>query len=122
MLREGGCLLIFPEGGRSRAARLQPARPGVGLLWSYARVPVLPVHLTGTHRDRHWLTGRETVWVRIGAPLGERELLAGAEPVNSRAQYQRVADRILEAIAALPADAGHVAAASNPPMGEGQSD
>ncbi len=122
VLRSGGCLLIFPEGSRSPSGELQRARPGVGLLWSYARVPVVPVHVSGTHRDRHWVSGRETVWVRFGPCLGERELLAGEEPTNSRAQYQRIADRVLAAIASLEPDVVSPEVAPDPPMGEEHSD
>lgn len=121
VLRRGGCLLIFPEGARQRSGELGRGRPGVGLLWSHARVPVLPVHLEGTHRNRQWFLRRETVRVRIGRPLSEREL-AGDAAESSRQAYQRIADRIVSAIAELPGGGHEPAATPEPPFGEERSD
>jgi long-chain acyl-CoA synthetase len=43
----GYSVLIFPEGHRSEDGRLQPFRPGIGLLALQSRVPILPVALKG---------------------------------------------------------------------------
>jgi 1-acyl-sn-glycerol-3-phosphate acyltransferase len=48
VLRQGQAMGIFPEGGRSRTAALVPGFPGVGLIALQARVPVIPVAITGT--------------------------------------------------------------------------
>jgi 1-acyl-sn-glycerol-3-phosphate acyltransferase len=122
VLRSGGCLLIFPEGSRSRSGALQRARPGLGLLWSHARVPVLPVHLSGTNRDRHWVLRRETVRVRIGVPLSGADLLGAEAATESHPAYQRIADRVLSAIAGLSSRPEAPAAAPEPPAGEERSD
>jgi 1-acyl-sn-glycerol-3-phosphate acyltransferase len=48
-LREGGVIGVFPEGGIERPPRtLMPFMPGVGLLASKSRSPVLPVFISGT--------------------------------------------------------------------------
>jgi 1-acyl-sn-glycerol-3-phosphate acyltransferase len=120
-VRGGGCLLIFPEGSRSRTGELMRARPGVGLLWSHTRVPILPAYLSGTNRVRRWAAQRETVRVRFGRPLGEAELLAGEELSSSRAQYQRIADRALDAIVSLRTTPG-VKAAPAPSERKGSTD
>jgi long-chain acyl-CoA synthetase len=69
---EGLCVLIFPEGDRTHAGELLPFRPGVAMLASRARVPVVPVHLQGLervfHRDAHWPTHAPSK-VTFGAPL-----------------------------------------------------
>lgn len=49
MLKEGYCLIIYPEGTRSRDGRLQRFRPGVGKLHLETGVPVLPVAFKGTY-------------------------------------------------------------------------
>ena len=41
------CPLIFPEGKRTPDGRLQPFRPGVGLMALRLRVPVVPTYLEG---------------------------------------------------------------------------
>jgi 1-acyl-sn-glycerol-3-phosphate acyltransferase len=48
VLRQGQAMGIFPEGGRSRTAAMVPGYPGVGLIALQARVPILPVAITGT--------------------------------------------------------------------------
>ncbi|MGE3798329.1 MAG: lysophospholipid acyltransferase family protein [Thermomicrobiales bacterium] len=48
VLNQGQAVGIFPEGGRSRTAALAPGFPGVGLIALQARVPVIPVAITGT--------------------------------------------------------------------------
>jgi long-chain acyl-CoA synthetase len=69
---QGWCVLIFPEGDRTRAGELLPFRPGVAMLASHVRVPVIPVRIRGLekvlHRDAHWPShGR--VQVSFGPPL-----------------------------------------------------
>lgn len=48
VLRQGQAMGIFPEGGRARTAALAPGFPGVGLIALQAKVPILPVAITGT--------------------------------------------------------------------------
>lgn len=118
-VKGGGCLLIFPEGSRSKTGELLRARPGVGMLWSHTRVPILPAYLSGTNRVRRWATRREEVRVRFGPILGEAQLLAGEDLTSSRVQYQRIADRVLDAIAALRRDTTGVKAAPDPSRRKG---
>lgn len=47
-LQRGASLIWFPEGRRSRDGRLQPFRPGIGLLLRAQPVPVIPIWLEGT--------------------------------------------------------------------------
>jgi 1-acyl-sn-glycerol-3-phosphate acyltransferase len=48
ILRQGEALAMFPEGTRSRDARLHKAHPGTALLALRSEAPVLPVAVTGT--------------------------------------------------------------------------
>ena len=47
-LRQGEVIAIFPEGGRQFSGTLGAAKRGVGLLADTARVPIIPVLVTGT--------------------------------------------------------------------------
>ena len=48
-LRQGGAIVLFPEGTRSKDGRLQKARSGVGLVVIKSSAPVVPVHVFGTY-------------------------------------------------------------------------
>lgn len=72
LMDEGWCVLIFPEGDRTRAGEIHPFRPGTAMLASQVHVPVVPVRIEGLEkifgRDAHWPShGR--VKVIFGAPL-----------------------------------------------------
>ena len=45
----GYSVLIFPEGRRSRSGRMNPFRPGIGLLAQQSAAPILPVALVGLY-------------------------------------------------------------------------
>ncbi len=102
-LAGGGCLLLFPEGGRMKDGRLHPARPGLGLLESHARVPIVPVYVSGTNHIRRCVLRQERVRITVGEPLpetlwfpaGERSTLTG------RDLYQAIGDRVMHEIALL---------------------
>ncbi|MBD0356145.1 MAG: 1-acyl-sn-glycerol-3-phosphate acyltransferase, partial [Rubrobacter sp.] len=48
VLKRGKNLVWVPEGERSSTGKLQPFKPGVGLLLDHFRVPVIPVFIRGT--------------------------------------------------------------------------
>ncbi len=101
LLRRGGCLVMFPEGGRMKDARLHRAKPGIGLIVAHARVPVVPVYMAGTHHIRRCIARQERVRIRFGVPLPAAELLDGTDAEPGRATYRLVADRVMDAIAGL---------------------
>ena len=50
---EGYCILIFPEGKRTDAGELLPFQPGVGMLVSRLKIPVVPVRIEGLEKVLH---------------------------------------------------------------------
>lgn len=58
----GYSVLIFPEGQRSPDGKLQPFRPGIGLLAQQSRVAILPVALKGMVE----LRAQKGAWFRSG--------------------------------------------------------
>jgi long-chain acyl-CoA synthetase len=50
---EGYCILIFPEGKRTDAGEVLPFQPGVGMLASRLKIPVVPVRIEGLERVLH---------------------------------------------------------------------
>jgi len=71
VLAEGSALAMFPEGTRSKNARLQLAFPGSALIALSNNVPILPVGIAGTEniKGRTWLLRRPQITVNIGHPF-----------------------------------------------------
>jgi len=49
-LKQGGKVLVFPEGSRTLDGDMLPGEPGVGLIVAKAGVPVLPVRIFGARK------------------------------------------------------------------------
>src|SRR3990172_2613494 len=72
MVDDGFSILIFPEGGRSDSDEIKPFQPGVALIASRLKLPVVPVLLEGTERmlPRNWKMARPgRIRVVFGPPL-----------------------------------------------------
>ncbi|MGE5690246.1 MAG: AMP-binding protein [Pseudomonadota bacterium] len=90
----GWSILVYPEGTRSPAGRLQPFRSGSGLLAVELGMPVVPVAVAGTHAL--WPKGRRLprrgpVVVRFGQPVR----------VGSSDAHADVAAQLARAVATL---------------------
>jgi long-chain acyl-CoA synthetase len=72
LLEEGWSILIFPEGERTLTGEIGLFYPGVAVIASRMRVPVVPIRLVGfdqvLRRGATW-PHRGPVEVRIGAPM-----------------------------------------------------
>ena len=89
VLDQGGMLLIYAEGGRSRSGRLGEPKPGVGRLALESGAPVVPVAIYGSAAVRRWKRLRfPKVTVQYGEPISfpredspsrERQLEAATE-------------------------------------------
>jgi 1-acyl-sn-glycerol-3-phosphate acyltransferase len=74
-VRDGGALLLFPEGTFTRRAGLMPFRLGAFLAAADAGAPLVPVALRGTRavlRDGQWFPRRGRIDVTIGTPVVPR--------------------------------------------------
>ncbi len=106
-LDQGGAILLFPEGTRSRDGALQPAQAGVGLAIIKSSAPVVPVRVFGSHeafpRGAKFPRPRRLV-VKYGNPLPFEALRAEAGHCprpRLREIYQQAADLTMAAIAGL---------------------
>lgn len=93
VLRQGGAIGIFPEGGRNPTGSAQ-ARGGVALLASLGQAPVVPARLVGTGNAKRFDQFR----AYFGRPL--------RLPENRKASREEMAnftDEVMRAIRSLPA-------------------
>ncbi len=99
-LKEGFSVIMFPEGGRSREAKLLPAQPGAALIAARMKVPLLPVSIAGSENLRHLKScffRHPDITVTIGKPFG----LPSHNGRLPREKRQEMADYIMYKIAAL---------------------
>jgi len=101
VVKNGGAVLIFPEGSRSPDGQLQPAQPGIGMIAAKTGAPVVPVRITGSYeafpRGRA-LPRRAKVTATVGPPI-----VFESEMNNARDAYVNLSAEIFAAIATLNA-------------------
>jgi len=106
-LLNGGGIILFPEGTRSRDGQLQGARSGIGLTVIKSDAPVVPARVFGTYQayGRNMRIPRpRRVGVKFGEPMLFEQLRAEAKTCTRprlKEIYQQVADEIMAAIAKL---------------------
>jgi len=106
-LLDGGAIILFPEGTRTRDGKLQPARSGIGLVVIKSTAPVVPVRIWGTFNalNRHMRFPRpRRLRVKYGQPLWFEGIRAEARTCSKprlKEIYREIADEIMTAIARL---------------------
>jgi 1-acyl-sn-glycerol-3-phosphate acyltransferase len=99
VVREGGAVLIFPEGTRSPDGQLQAGQPGIGMIAAKTGAPVLPARITGSFE----------AFPRSGAAHGIRAVpvtVSFGPPLRcgtaeNREDYARIGREVMQAIAAI---------------------
>ncbi|MFH1737598.1 MAG: lysophospholipid acyltransferase family protein [bacterium] len=101
VLGHGKTVLVFPEGTRSRDGTIGPMKPGVGLLASRSRAPIVPTYISGTFlalpRTRSFPLPVK-IGVHFAAPIGQD--LIGEYPADRRG-YEEITRRVDQAIRAI---------------------
>ena len=105
ILRRGGAVVMYCEGGRSRTGKIaDESRPGIGRIALESGAPVVPVAILGSHQVRNWKRLRfPKVTVQYGEPFRFERV---EHP--PREQQQEVADYILERIRELHSELSRV--------------
>jgi 1-acyl-sn-glycerol-3-phosphate acyltransferase len=102
VLKAGQALLMFPEGSRMRDGELHPPRPGVGMMAVHAGVPIVPVFISGSNRQKQWWYRGERVRIWFGPARRWQELVGPDEDATpGRALYTRVGESVMREIAIL---------------------
>ena len=98
ILRRGGAVVMYCEGGRSRSGQIgDQARPGIGRIALESGAPVVPVAILGSHQVRNW---KRLKFPKVTVQYGEPFRFEVVER-PTREQQQEVADYILERIREL---------------------
>jgi 1-acyl-sn-glycerol-3-phosphate acyltransferase len=99
VVKNGGAVLIFPEGSRSWDGDLQPAQPGIGMIVAKTGAPVVPVRVFGTFETYP----RGATLPRLSSikvAIGKRLTFSDADFVPNR-DYAGCSRSIMDAISGL---------------------
>jgi len=94
ILDQGGMLLVYAEGGRSRSGELGTVKPGIGRIALESGVPVVPVAVHGSAKVRRWKRLRfPKVTVQFGDPVS-----FPVEKSSSRERQLEVATEVFDRV------------------------
>jgi len=101
ILRAGEATVVFPEGQRTPDGTLQLAQPGLGLVIAKTLAPVVPMRIFGAfdawplHEKYPWPS---RITIVVGEPIRftAQDVEGGGKDI-----YQRLSQRVMDAIAAL---------------------
>jgi 1-acyl-sn-glycerol-3-phosphate acyltransferase len=101
-LKTGNRVLVFPEGARSYDGELGAAAPGIGLIAVKSGAVIQPIRISGANEALPRGATRvrfARLTVHIGKPI--RLTPAELKAAKTKDDYERIASRIMTAIAAL---------------------
>jgi 1-acyl-sn-glycerol-3-phosphate acyltransferase len=99
-LKQGGAILVFPEGHRSRGEGLLPFKPGSFKLASQSGVPVVPIAIKGSYDvyEKNNCLNPVLVCVSFGTPIKMEDL----PPENRKLFLAEEAHKAIAAALATP--------------------
>lgn len=101
LMEDGKCLVIAPEGARSRTGGLIDGKPGVAYLAARSGFPVIPVAITGTE-DKIILGNLKRLRRSNVTLTGEKPFIIPPLPkINRDEALQNHTDEIMCQIAAI---------------------
>jgi len=101
LMEEGKCLVIAPEGTRSRVGSLIEGKPGVAYLAARSGFPVIPVAITGTEDEVVLANVKRFRKSEITLTAGKQFSVPPLPKANRDAVLQKSTDEIMCQIAAL---------------------
>ncbi|MEK6683360.1 MAG: lysophospholipid acyltransferase family protein [Nitrospirota bacterium] len=102
-LKEGHCVAIYPEGGRSLSGRLQKPMPGIGMIVALSGAKVIPAYVAGT--DKILPVGARMIRIHpvrvyIGEPIDFTDQI---QKGGGKKLYLHISRTVMEQIARLEA-------------------
>ncbi|HTN43107.1 MAG TPA: lysophospholipid acyltransferase family protein [Nitrospiria bacterium] len=104
-LKQGHCVVMYPEGGRSIGGRLQKPMPGIGMIVAKSGAKVIPVYVAGTDKALPvgaWMVRLHPVTVFIGEPIDFTEQIRKGD---GKELYLQISRTVMEQIVKLEAQA-----------------
>lgn len=98
-LNEGGSIIFFPEGTRTRNGKINKFKPGISLLIKKTKAKVLPVYIKGTYDCMNYrmkLPRRVPLEIKFGTPLTYDKLF------KNKKEYDKIADRLYRVVVKIP--------------------
>ncbi len=104
-IKEGGRVIIFPEGSRCEDGQIQKAMPGIGLILSkLAGVPIQPIRIEGAY-DCLPIHSKKLRFRPITLSIGEPFYLSETDlKARSREEQRALGEKIMDSIKALRTD------------------
>ena len=102
VLREGGCVRVFPEGTRTRSGILGHGRPGVGRVLYETGVTVVPCFTQGLDKVLPIGSVVPRIGQRVEIVIGPGFSVDDLRVLpNTKETWQKIADRVMERISEL---------------------
>jgi len=102
-LKDGAALSLFPEGTRSPDGKLQPAKPGIGLIAAKSQAMVVPCRIFNANKalskNAKFPDFSVSIHVVYGKPLQPKDYDPGKSAGKER--YQIIADNIMATISQI---------------------
>lgn len=101
VLKQGGVVLLAPEGTRSPTYQMQFGKEGAAMLALRSGATILPIGITGTHRVKaHWRNlGRPPVHLAVGVPFRLQPVKPSGR--TSREELEAMTHEMMYRLAAL---------------------
>ena len=102
ILKDGGSLCMFPEGGITKDGLLREGHGGISFLSHKTGVPIVPVAIVGTFTlsPSVFLSGKRRISLRFATPLSQNDLFGNIEPTTPE-HYKSAAKVVMKGISEL---------------------
>ena len=103
-MKQGGPLLIFPEGTRSEDGTIQPFKQGLGYLVEKTQADVLPVKLYGTHKALPKganMPKNRNMGVTFGKTIPFDEMVKDTESFSPTKTYYKITEKLEKSVKEL---------------------
>jgi len=111
-LNKGDCLIVYPEGTRTRTGQIGKGKYGVAVIFLGTGKPILPVGIKGTFEllpPKGKLKLKRIVKINVGKPLYFKEEYEKAKNMNKDSQeykvlLQKITNTMMDKIISLKAE------------------